>query len=622
MIMIRVLSFNGEPPVRPLVAEFDELGGTIGRSDGNQLMLPDPERHVSRLQARIVWHNGRFEIVNLGANPLEAGMQTVPNGGAAAIGPGDRLSIGGYLLEVSGQAEAEKGAALEAGHPVSVDDPLGLFGAGAGPAESLDRTSGAGAAAARPAPAPRPIDDPFAAFAEPPASPAAAGPAAANGAPRPAAAIPAARAGALIPDDFDPFADPFAPRPAEMPAASTALGDPGFGPGGESVSGPGIDTMFGLGPAAAVTGKDPLAGTALAAPAPGEERGGQVVEPLAALSGLRAQAAAPAPMPDQVPEVQGAYRPPAAVLPDDAFLSWEQAGEGEREGSSAAAGAGSGAGAGDGTAPPDRGEEASPAPGPRVDIEVSLGMPPRPAAVHEVAAGLAPVAPVPTATPATPATGSPLPAAASLATAAGSVSTDAEALCLAFLKGLGMPDLALPQGLTPATMETVGRLLREATAGTLALLLARALTKREVRAELTMIVSRDNNPLKFSPDVEAALTHLLAPLGKGFLPPVEAMRDAYDDLRSHELGFMAGMRAALAGVLQRFDPAVLEQRISGKSMLDSLLPINRRARLWDLYTELYREIAREAEDDFHALFGREFLRAYEEQVERLKEREP
>ena len=118
-----------------------------------------------------------------------------------------------------------------------------------------------------------------------------------------------------------------------------------------------------------------------------------------------------------------------------------------------------------------------------------------------------------------------------------------------------------------------------------------------------------------------ARSHLLAPRGKGFLPPREAMRDAYEDLRSHEFGFMAGMRAALAGVLQRFDPAVLEQRLSAKPVVDSLLPMNRRARLWDLYTQLYGEIAREAEDDFHALFGREFLRAYEEQIERLQERD-
>lgn len=580
MIMIRVVSFNGQAPAQPLAYEFDELGGTIGRADTNQLVLPDPERHVSRQQARIVWRNGRFEILNIGANPLDAGMQVVPNGGAAPIGPGDRLTIGGYVLEVAGELREAAGA--DRPGPAPVDDPLGLFGA-SNPAQ--------------PPLAPRPIDDPFAAFAAPPASPKAAS----GGASRtPSAATPPARSAALIPDDFDPFADPFAPRPAETPQpASTALDDLGFGPTGESVSGPGIDTMFGLGSSAPASGNDPLAGSALAAPPAGEEHGGQVVEPLAALAGMRPQAAEPAPMPDRVPEVQGAYRPPAAVLPDDAFLSWEQSGEGRSEGGEQRSEA------------QRQGEDASAAVRPRIDVEVSLGVPPRHAAEREVSAG------------APPAPESRVPAPAPVETlAAGPVSTDEEALLRAFLKGLGMPDLALPHGLTPATMEAVGRLLREATEGTLALLLARAVTKREVRAEVTMIVSRDNNPLKFSPNVEAALAHLLAPRGKGFLPPVDAMRDAYDDLRSHELGFMAGMRAALAGVLHRFDPAVLEQRLSGKSMLDSLLPMNRRARQWDLYTELYREIASEAEDDFHALFGREFLRAYEEQVERLKERDP
>jgi FHA domain-containing protein len=560
MIMIRVVSFNGEPPARPVVAEFDELGGTIGRSDGSQLVLPDPERHVSRLQARIVWRNGRFEILNVGANPLEAGTQAVPNGGAAAIGPGDRLVIGGYVLEVGGEVRAAAGAERAA----PVDDPLGLFGAD--PAQTGERSG--------------------------------------KTAHTPPETTPPARAGALIPDDFDPFADPFAPRPAQMPPpAPTALDDPGFGAGSESVSGPGIATMFGLGPAAPAAGRDPLAGSALAAPPPGEEEDGQAVDPLAALSGVRPQAAGPAPMPDQVPEVQGAYRPPVAVLPDDAFLSWEQAGEGEGEGGEGDEGADRSG------AMPRRAEDASPALRPRVDIAVSPGASPGPLAERAASAAV------------TPAREPPVPAPAPVDERAGPVSADAEALLRAFLKGLGTPDLALPHGLTPATMEGVGRLLREATEGTLALLLARALTKREVRAEVTMIVSRDNNPLKFSPDVEVALAHLLAPRGKGFLPPVEAMRDAYDDLRSHELGFMAGMRAALAGVLHRFDPAVLEQRLSARSMLDNLLPMNRRARLWDLYTELYREIASEAEDDFHALFGREFLRAYEEQVERLKERD-
>jgi FHA domain-containing protein len=151
------------------------------------------------------------------------------------------------------------------------------------------------------------------------------------------------------------------------------------------------------------------------------------------------------------------------------------------------------------------------------------------------------------------------------------------------------------------------------------LLLARMLTKREVRADLTMIAPRENNPLKFSPSVEVALAHLLSPQGRGFMPPLQAMKDAHDDLRSHQFGFMAGMRAALAGVLERFDPVQLEKRITQKTMMDSLLPVNRKAKLWDLFAERYREISFEAEEDFHMLFGKEFLRAYEAQIAKLEQ---
>jgi FHA domain-containing protein len=199
--------------------------------------------------------------------------------------------------------------------------------------------------------------------------------------------------------------------------------------------------------------------------------------------------------------------------------------------------------------------------------------------------------------------------------------TDREELLRAFLGGAGVPDVTVPGGLTPEFMSMLGQLLRESTQGTLHLLLARTLTKREVRAELTMIAPKENNPLKFSPTVEAALAHLLAPHGRGFMPPLQAMKDAHNDLRSHQFGFMAGMRAALAGVLERFHPLELERRITRKTMLDALLPINRKAKLWDLFAERYKDISHEAEEDFHVLFGREFLRAYEAQIAKLEQDE-
>ena len=128
-------------------------------------------------------------------------------------------------------------------------------------------------------------------------------------------------------------------------------------------------------------------------------------------------------------------------------------------------------------------------------------------------------------------------------------------LLSALLQGLDAPGLRLEQ-LDAATLRLLGQLLRESLRGTVELLVARTALKRELRAQMTMIVAQENNPLKFSPTVEVALQHLLGPPTKGFMPPTQAVRDACDDLRAHQLGVMAGMRAALDGVLQRFDPEI------------------------------------------------------------------
>lgn len=187
----------------------------------------------------------------------------------------------------------------------------------------------------------------------------------------------------------------------------------------------------------------------------------------------------------------------------------------------------------------------------------------------------------------------------------------ADLLLAALLGGAGVRDLTVPGGLTPQFMEEVGAVMRETLHGLLDLLKARAHAKREVRADATIIVAHDNNPLKFAPDLDAAIAHLLMPAGQGFMSPLRSLTDARESLRSHQEGFVAGMRAALAAVLARFDPGKLEQRLTDSADGGSLLPMTHKAKLWNLYEELYGEIAREAETDFHFLFGEEFLRAYQ-----------
>ncbi len=510
-VRIEVTVCNGAPPIAPIAAEFDELGGSIGRGEASTLMLPDPARLISRTHAVVLYRNGGYVVRDQGsATPVLINGTAIGNGNEAPLVHGDELCVGGYTLRV----ELCNG----------VDADLTDF----------NRPAQGGSAV--------PVSpDPFADLADlmPPAAPnPIASPDGFSGA---AARPPVA---GVIPADFDPFGEPASATPP-----STNLPDDvdlGFeNPAGRNS----IDDLFDLG---APVGRDPLQPEGPAADRGVDSVGNPTsTDPLAAFerSGAEPRGFQPVQR-DDTPELHRAFVPPR-VRPETRTAARDARTPPEPVGSTHA-------------------ERASPVDPPQQAARQAEGR-----------------------------------------------ATDE--LLRAFLDGAGMPDLDLPDGLTPQRMHLLGTLVREAAQGTLDLLLARALTKREVRADATMIVARENNPLKFSPNVEVALQHLLAPGERGFMDPASALRDAYDDLRSHQFGFMAGMRAALAGVLRRFDPATLEQRLKEPRMLDSLVPLHRKSRLWDLFSELYGAISKEAEDDFHTLFGREFLRAYQAQIAKLRQ---
>jgi FHA domain-containing protein len=182
-------------------------------------------------------------------------------------------------------------------------------------------------------------------------------------------------------------------------------------------------------------------------------------------------------------------------------------------------------------------------------------------------------------------------------------------LLQAFLRGLGTPDVKLPRGLDVETMEEIGRLLREMTAGTVDMLRLRSQAKSSIHAEMTIIGPRAVNPLKAAWDVDVALRHLLAPERVDLLAPVQAVNDADDDLRSHDRGLAAGIHAALQSLRARFKPEAFDEKL-GSGALDRCLPANRKARQWDLLVEAFEDTTREAQGDFWAVFEREFRIAY------------
>jgi len=231
--------------------------------------------------------------------------------------------------------------------------------------------------------------------------------------------------------------------------------------------------------------------------------------------------------------------------------------------------------------------------------------PPRPTPAPSPAF-VAPVAPTPAPPPA------PVPPQSAVGA---QPAADARRLIAAFLDGAGVAGIA--PGTDPeAALRAAGEVFRTMVEGLRQVLISRAAVKNEFRVEQTMLRARDNNALKFSITTEDAVAALLQPGKPGYMPPLQAAREAFDDVRSHEMAVMAGVQTALVSLLKRFEPAALERRLQ-PGALDNILPAARKARTWELFCDTYKEIAREAEDDFQSVFGREFARAYTAQMRKL-----
>ena len=78
---------------------------------------------------------------------------------------------------------------------------------------------------------------------------------------------------------------------------------------------------------------------------------------------------------------------------------------------------------------------------------------------------------------------------------------------------------------------------------------------------MTQFRPADNNPLKFSANVDDALHNLLVKRNAAYLQPVDAFEDAFDDLRYHQLAMLAGMRVAFESMLAQFDPDRLREAV-------------------------------------------------------------
>jgi type VI secretion system FHA domain protein len=164
----------------------------------------------------------------------------------------------------------------------------------------------------------------------------------------------------------------------------------------------------------------------------------------------------------------------------------------------------------------------------------------------------------------------------------------------------------------------LGEVLRIVVEGTMQVLQARNQIRKEFRMASTQVAQKNNNPLKFSADVADALHKLLVQRSPAYLDTVNSFTDAFDDIRVHQLAMLGSLRVAFDYMLQQFDPDVLQAQFARQPGRGSVLGIGGKPKLWEAYVARYGELAADRDFAFRRLFGEEFGKAYEQNLEQQK----
>jgi len=225
---------------------------------------------------------------------------------------------------------------------------------------------------------------------------------------------------------------------------------------------------------------------------------------------------------------------------------------------------------------------------------------PRPKPVHEPPPPPLPAPPPPRMAPVPPPPDLPPPAdlpprpverapAAPVPPSAGSADF------AAVLAGAGLE----PSSISPEVAQDFGRILRVVVSGVMDVMRSRQQIKDEFRMQVTRVRPVENNPLKFSANVDDALHNLLMKHNRAYLSAVEAFEDAFADLKHHQLAMLAGMRVAFEAMLAQFDADRLQAEFDRQGN-KGLVPA--KFRYWDLYRERREEMAKDPEATFWRLF--------------------
>jgi type VI secretion system protein len=192
-------------------------------------------------------------------------------------------------------------------------------------------------------------------------------------------------------------------------------------------------------------------------------------------------------------------------------------------------------------------------------------------------------------------------------------ANNADALVDAFLAGAAMDRTALKLDDPNVMLRRIGEIYRVVVEGVIGVLESRRAIKSGFRVGVTEFKAIENNPLKFSIGADDTMVTLLSDREKGYLPAETAFREAFEDIREHQIAVLAGMQEVWTHLIRRFDPTALEARLGEDSGIGSLFA-SKKARCWDAFKALFEVVAGEAGEEQKQRFEEVFSLAYQKHI--------
>jgi len=177
-------------------------------------------------------------------------------------------------------------------------------------------------------------------------------------------------------------------------------------------------------------------------------------------------------------------------------------------------------------------------------------------------------------------------------------------------RGANVPEQTFAQD-SQRLAEELGILLRLVTENLRQLLNARLQAKRLARvSNQTTIEALNNNPLKFSPSTEDALSIMFGPTTASYLNAQQAIEEGFGDLKEHQVRTYAAMQQALAMIVADLDPQAIETATEADRGLTRVIG-SRKARLWDAFLARWQAKTRGQDGGLVDVFMQYFAECYD-----------